>query len=481
MGDVQTNRAAMGRRGGWRTLRSLKFGIVILLLLAAACGLGMLVPQGGPPEMYLKAYGEVGSRALRVLGVSDVFHSLWFYLLALALGVNLTACTVHRFQLTWRRNYGTPSAPDPQRLQRMAHNASWRLAPPVEAVEEAVSAALRQRRFAVRRAASNPGGVYLHAMRGRIGNWGSGLIHLSVLVIFLGVLYGNFPGVRIAGRTVGNRGFETQVALVEEGQPYSPPRAGYSVRLKRFRVPLDERGQAQQFYSDLEIIEQGKVVDQPRIWVNHPYSRNGYSFYQSAWGLDGFVVRVTPPQGQPQDLFVPVSEQGFDMMQSIQPIANPRWVFFVHQFYPDAVMSSGQVTPRSTFPNNPMAQVFISEAPKLDAKVMHPVGWIAPGEDQVYKGVRFTMLGTVSRSVLTVKRDPGIPVVWLGFWMLMGGLVLALYLPPRTYRVLISPEGKRVRVVAGAEGMGAASLQQDLAVLTQMAASPATTEKGTGS
>src|ERR1051325_4183394 len=85
-------------------LSSVRFGIVILCLLVAACMIGMLIMQQSV-EGFDKYFAELTpSQKLLygTLGFFDIYHSWYFNALLLVLSLNLVLALVERFPKTWR-------------------------------------------------------------------------------------------------------------------------------------------------------------------------------------------------------------------------------------------------------------------------------------------------------------------------------------------------------------------------------------------
>src|SRR6185312_14286135 len=83
----------------WRTLRSMRTALILLLLLAMAAVVGSFIPQ--IPNSPLKVAQFQADHAFwgqfyRRAGFFDVFGSWWFALIATLLFVSLVACLVPR-------------------------------------------------------------------------------------------------------------------------------------------------------------------------------------------------------------------------------------------------------------------------------------------------------------------------------------------------------------------------------------------------
>ena len=82
-----------------RLLGSLRFALAVVLLIAAACVAGTLIPQGYQVVKYLEAHpaSQRNMEILDMLGLTHVFSSRWFVVLLCLLSASLLVCTYRRF------------------------------------------------------------------------------------------------------------------------------------------------------------------------------------------------------------------------------------------------------------------------------------------------------------------------------------------------------------------------------------------------
>lgn len=81
------------------TLGSVRFAVLIVAILAVACTVGTLLPQGSDVAAYLRQNpGHTGRmKVLGVLGLTSVFSSWWFLGLMGALAASIATCSTRRF------------------------------------------------------------------------------------------------------------------------------------------------------------------------------------------------------------------------------------------------------------------------------------------------------------------------------------------------------------------------------------------------
>ena len=119
----------------WRTLRSMRTAIILLLMLAAGAVVGSLIPQIPNSPQRVAAYlvdHPFWGKAFQAAGFFDVFGSWWFALITTLLFVSLVACLIPRSRAMLR--VGTAAPIHARELDAFPAHAERAVAlPPVEA------------------------------------------------------------------------------------------------------------------------------------------------------------------------------------------------------------------------------------------------------------------------------------------------------------------------------------------------------------
>ncbi|HLB25743.1 MAG TPA: cytochrome c biogenesis protein ResB [Nitrospirota bacterium] len=165
-----------------RTFSSIGLAVVLLIILAAVSVIGTFIPQAQEPQVYLQRYGEETYRYLRLLGIIDLYHSWGFRLLTALLGVNLTVCSARRLTGLIRRMRGAPPEKTPEAIKAL--KVSNELPAPERA--DIIERALAEKKYKVSRT-----GNAIYGSKGFIGLWGDMITHLSILLVLLGALVGS--------------------------------------------------------------------------------------------------------------------------------------------------------------------------------------------------------------------------------------------------------------------------------------------------
>lgn len=422
----------------WDLFSSMKTAIVLLLVLAAV---SIAITVLRPAEEGMQLFSSRG----------------YVFLLTL-IGINLTVCSINRFRQAWRRSFAPSLRADPKQLKNAG--ASVSLVTEDYSIEEAAEKAekaLRARRYAVAKA-DQDGAVTMHASKGRLAIWGPYLTHLSILVIFAGAVFGSrtgFDGFMEVTEGKTSNVFSNQTANDQK-------ELDFELGLTKFTIEYDEETRNPiRYLSNLQVYDNGEQVASQLIDVNRPLRYNGITFYQSYYGVREVVMKVTAPDGESAS--VPFAVRTGNDPETGTPvylvdgtpyetvtIGGKKLTLFVHNIAPDYI--GGERINFSFMPLNPAVQVYVNEhfSERREIKDWQVLGWLPVDESADYKGYTISLERVVQFTGLSVARNPGLPVIYLGFCLLVLGIFLSFYLTHKVIRVHIARSGNRVNVTAGA-------------------------------
>jgi len=373
-------------------LATVKFAVTVVVIIAAACIAGTLIPQGADVAKYVRHYPDAASRLnlFGLLGLTHIFYSVWFIGLLCTLAATVAVCSTRRFTTVLR-----------------------------------TSGYARYRAF------------------------GSMLTHISILLILAG---GVIRGVWGEKGYIELREGETNAQVVTESgaKPLS-----FAIHLTKFEIETyDQPGAVANRDALAEKDAGGDVMriawPERNLKATLPVTMG----VEQAFGefritvlkyLPDFVVdmqtrEVTSRSNEPRNPAILVAVNG-------PTYQNHRWLFAK---FPDFEMhtkdtqSSGQ---------SPLQMVYESRgaaAPKkitpgpiksLKSTREFVVGVCVVGHRVVevnspftYKGYTFYQSGynpeDLSYTSLQVVKDPGVVVVYSGFALMIAGLFIVFYLNP---------------------------------------------------
>jgi cytochrome c biogenesis protein len=483
----------------WSLFSSMKTAIILLLILAVASVIGTVVPQdpNPNPDNYVMSYGmwvtkglvwlhlapkspdpqvqmvsydqiaSYGHRvfaAFQTLDLMNVYHSRWYVLLLSLIGVNLAVCSINRFGIAWRRTFNQKVAAKPEQIRNMQRSAAMSFSGTVESAVEKIVTALRSGSYHIVKE-QNSAEVSILASRRRIGIWGPYMTHLSILVIFAGAILGNQLG--FDGYVTITEGKYVDSYFIRGEGPAKMKDLGFRVALRKFTIDYDKNHNATQYKSDLRAYEGDKLVARKVIDVNHPLTYKGVSFFQSDYGLAGFVIKVTAPNGEvariPFKIETRDAPRGKEYALAGEPfqtvtLGGKKLTVFVHNFAPDYV--GPPMVNLSFMPLNPAAQVLANDRfPEYKGlEAWTRLGWLTQSDSAEYKGFRITMEDAIDYTGLQVARNPALPVIYSGFGMLLIGVFIAFYVTHRLIRVRISRSKSGAEIVIGGMARGEPSV-----------------------
>lgn len=456
----------------WVTFSSMKTAIVLLLLLAVVSVAGTLIPQGGPPNMYYQMYGPVKGWIINRFWLNNLYNSPAYNTLLALIGLNLLVCSINRFGIAWRRTFGVTVAVKPSKIQGMQQSEEIMVRGDVSSAAERAVTALRASSYQVLRE-QDGSDMALYASKGSLSIWGPYLTHLSILVIFIGAIVGSIGGFRGFTRIAEND-YADSVVVRAKGREYVRE-LPFRVYLSRFTIPRDKKGHPKGYKSDLRIFQDSKIARQKVIDVNHPLTYKGISFFQSSYG-PVLIVRISDSSGNTAtaSYFVnmeetPVgtrlsveSENGFNLQQV--EIDGRSVAVIVRDVMPAHTHTKNAAKP-SSIPGGLAATIVLNDQPLTleGMRNWQELGPVGPSETIKYKDLTVS-LETSDYTGLQVTKDPGLPIVYSGFALMLLGIFLSFYISHRIIRLRLSEtEDGRVAVLVGASSkLGSSVYEKDL-------------------
>ncbi len=407
---------------------SLKLTIFLLILLAMVSIIGTVIPQNMMQADYLKVYKESTYVTLKAIGFLDMYHSWWFVAILVLLAVNLIVCSVKHFPRTWRF-FSRPTKLLDKNLEK-ASTLVWRspwkaaLKDPAELFPRLESLWSGKWQVTEHLGQSGPE-FHFAAEKGRWSRLGVYFVHLSILIIFAGGIIGSVLGVK---GFVNIPEGERVTSFYTYGEQQKKVELGYAVECRDFEVEFYDSGQPKEYSSDLAIYQNGKLIKEKRIEVNHPLSYEGFTLYQSSYGAYGGAV----------ELELNFRETGMVLPLKLEvgrPLRLPeKWGWIEAVKFEDNYRGMG-----------PAVQV-----------LRDPGNGVKPYQFRVFlkfpdfgkqnnKTAEFCIFKNVEQYYYTglqVNKDPGVWVVWLGCIMMILGLYVAFFMSHRRLWLRLAPDEK---------------------------------------
>ncbi|GAA6616722.1 cytochrome c biogenesis protein [Scytonema sp. NUACC26] len=386
-------------------LTDLRLAILMLLAIALFSVSGTVIEQGQSVAFYQANYPEHPAlfgfltwKVILILGLDHVYRTWWFLALLIFFGTSLTACTFTRQLPALKAAQRWKYYEEPRQFQKLALSAEFDNVETGRATT--LQTLLQKRGYKVFQEKENT----LYARKGIIGRIGPIVVHIGIVLTLLGGIWGAMTGF-VAQEIVAS-GDTFQVKNIIDAGPFALARIpkDWSVRVNRFWIDYTSTGGIDQFYSDLSVIDnREQEVDRKTIYVNSPLRYHGVTFYQTDWGIGAIRVKLN---NSPvfQIPMAPLNTNGQGRIWGT-------WI----PTKPD--LSAGV----SILAKDLQGMVLIYDA---SGKLIDTV---RAGMATQVNGVTLKILEIVGSTGLQIKADPGIPIVYSGFGLLMLGVVMSYF------------------------------------------------------
>jgi len=290
----------------------------------------------------------------------NVFSSFWFRGLLLLFTLNLAVCTFKRLPAVWhkifRKGELTPFI--------LANSEYIKIEDSSNCAEKLLEH-FKGKGYRIQTKEEN-GQLFIQAEKGFLNLIAPHLLHFALIVVLIGAFLGSF------GTKGEVRGYVGQTVPVSN-EP------AMTVKINDFETLYDEDGAIDNWVSHLTLYVNNEEVKTGTTRVNHPFKYKGTVFYQSSYGYTHVVELV----GEYNDTFALPDQKVFkigDIPFNINQVRDGALlkIFRGHEIVDSILLAPGD---KFTFPN----------------------------------GTTLTYLELIPFTILSVKKDPGTPVVMLGF------------------------------------------------------------------
>ena len=406
---------------------SVKLGITLILAIAMGSILGTLVPQGDSSGVLNSPMSDLAKQILLAVGAHNVYYSWWFLSLLAVFFFNLAMSTWY-VCLPRLRVALKPPRPMAETTQERMHPDRLAL-PAVE--QEQIASVLRAHRF---RVFTFPNGQIV-ADKGRVTKFSALVTHIGLFLLLIGGIASGLMGFKsqaplFTGQTAP---INDIVKVAHQQGALAPGHYNWSVRLDKFWMEYYDPTTVRQFYSDLTIQRPGHAPETHQIYVNKPLRIDGVTFYQAFWGVGGAKLTIG---NTPTRMIELENAERFKLQGSISRRVD---------------VGSGQYFLYLPDHRAPL-QI-------IDLNTFQPVAVLEAGKSTVLAGETVTYNEPALYSGLQVKADPGIPIVYAGFFTVVVGVALA-FISHR--QVWLSRRSNGEYLLSGVANRGRFTFQQEL-------------------
>ncbi len=400
----------------WNFLRSMRFGLLLLGLIAVCSVIGTVIPQEREIGWYAQTYRAFHG-AILLLRFHRIFTSWYFVALLGLLCLNLTLCSVLRIVRVVRTAGG-----ESERAARLPDSTA--LTP--EGVE-----ALREHLLRLRCRREKIGGSEVYTRNG-FGRYGSFLTHLAILLTLV------FGALALYTPTVTDRS-------CMPGEAISLP-DGTEIRVQDFRIN-DETGRLD-YTSHVQLtLPDGRRSGLSELKVNHPFRFGPYKLFQQSFGTAGSVTVENLENGGHDDFLL--EEMSYLTIDERNGI-------IYEQLYPDYIRDpDGEVTLITVTEGAYRNPIYAFEV--LADGVRTP-SLAVPGDSLEVLGLRFTFNEPVEYPGLRIKHVSTLfnALLVAAFTLMIAGLYVTFFFDPVVVKLdaegyaVGGPKPERMRVELGA-------------------------------
>jgi cytochrome c biogenesis protein len=453
-------------------LSSVKFGVVMLMILLTCSIIGMLIVQTVEQDFH-KYYSKLTASQQMVYGALDLFdiyHSWYFDLLLSITGLNIILASIDRFPTAWQYVWKPKLKASPNFIRAQTFNTEAEVGTPVKKLAEEIKSAWRRRGFRAKVSEDN-GRVTVFAQRNVWNRLGAYFVHVALLTIFTGGFLTNRYGV--GGQMPIEPGVDSQtfstLKVTADGDQTGMARLPFVVECTDLQQQLVdnsgtlEQGNTVDWFTTVRLVDSEKnLTTKPvKVHLNEPYDYRGYRFFQSSFAPRGYARSITVKfvpvaGGQASEATIPRGEQ-----VDVPGIGRVSYT----DFFPDFTVTNGKPDTEAvefTGYNKPVALLKIV-GPDNQAR-----GAFAVNEkmaDQFYsqdsgadKGALLVNGNRVLLSAfekvgishtLTVQYDPGRTPVYIGFSLLIVALCGVFLFSHQRIWAVLEPQGDSSKAFLG--------------------------------
>jgi cytochrome c biogenesis protein len=378
----------------FRIVADLRFSIFILLLISLFSITGTIIEQDQSIESYKLNYPLINpvfgfltwDRILN-FGLDHVYKTWWFFTLIFLFGLSLITCTSLQ-QL--------PSLKVARRCQFFRK--------PEQFYRLKIFTTLTNFSFnkILLRIKNNQYSIFqqkniVYCYKGLIGRIAPILVHISMILILLGTIIGSLFGFKAQESVPKTENFHIQ-NILNNGQLSRIPKT--STRVNDFWITYTKNRTISQFYSDLSILDtRGNEISRKTISVNYPLIHENIYYYQTDWNLIGLRFKSIANEMIEYPLLNILNNQ------------NKVWITWISS---DKSLKEG----------------IIGLVDNLEGYCsIYEESGIFLGNVELNETVNLkqplTFLEIMSSTGLQIKSDPGIPMIYFGFFFLMISTLLS--------------------------------------------------------
>ena len=371
----------------FRLVADLRFAIFLLLLISVCSIIGTIIEQDQPIEIYKLNYpltnpilGILTWDKILQFGLDHIYKTWWFFILIFLFSSSLIICTLlQQFPSLKiaRRCQFFRTTNQFYRLKISTLLKQFSLTKILGKIKEHKYSFFQQKNI-------------IYCYKGLIGRIAPILVHLSMILVLIGIIIGALFGFKAQEVVPKTEHFYIQNPLITGKLTFI---SKTPARINDFWITYSKTKTISQFYSDISILDkQGNETKRKTISVNYPFIYNGIYYYQTDWNLIGLRFK---------DLQNEIIEYPLIPFSSKQKIWLT-WISNNQSLINGIIMIINNLEGYGSFYN----------------EIGQFLGNIELHE-KINLKYSFLVMEIISSTGLQIKTDPGIPIIYFGFFLLM--------------------------------------------------------------
>jgi cytochrome c biogenesis protein len=435
-------------------LSSVKFGVTLLMLLAGACMIGMLIVQQNVDgfDKYFAALTPAQKFLYGKLGFFDIYHVWYFNGLLLILSLNIVLASIDRFPSAWTYVSRKKLDAGAHWLRGQEQSASLRLKKGArEGAVERIKAAMRSAGLKTTVTEKN-GKTFVFGERGVINRLGAYAVHVALLTIFTGgfmtAQFGRTGQMPLEPGTTSDEMTETVFNVDQLSRAvYQMP---FQVECTDIEQTLMRKDGTIMSDNTLDWFTRIRIKDpdEPKpvdavVHLNAPYDYRGYRFFQASFIANGKArsvkVAVTPQAGG--------AAEELNIQRNGKATLSDGTLVEFKDFAANFSVGGEDGNQEGTY-NNPAATLSVTPpgGKATRAFAFTPeMAERAPFAKQPVAGYTWRLVDfekAPKAHILSVQKDPGSTVVYVGFTLLALTLAHVFFSSHQRVWALIEEKGK---------------------------------------
>jgi cytochrome c biogenesis protein len=439
----------------WSFFSSLGLTIVLLAIIVLVSIIGTVVPQRDAATQLAGQIPPGLFSFLQTMQIFDLYHSFWFFLLMGLLSVNLIVCSINRFGQAWWHFRAKPSPANSDVFKDISEDAIINTKQDQQVIAEIAANSLKSR-FCNYQCQKTTDGLYLYGDKGRFSYFGVYVVHLSILILIVGVIIGSLFGIE-GYVNIGEGETVNKIDLRDKNQTLLLP---FAVHCDHFTIEFYENGAPKTYRSELTFLKNDQVSSSGQLLVNHPLSFEGFRFYQSSYGLtsEGKASLSLFKNGEKdQDISVGLGESFVlpGKEGKVQVLRVQENLMNMGPAVKLSVVSSQGETVFWVFRH-------IDKIKEMNPGIVQQIPMFNPGLFRPYVFVISDVQGKYYTG-LQVNSDPGLPIVAAAAFLMVIGLMLVFFSSHRQVWLRVDVRGENTRIsIAGRSHKDAVGLKRDI-------------------